>query len=250
MGTAMPFEAFISYAKPDETTAKAACAALEAAGIRCWIAPRDIVPGLEWSAAIVRAIDSCRIMVLIFSSHANQSRQIRREVERAADRGIAIVPLRIEEVLPADALAYFLGSVHWLDAFTPPLDLAPLVHAARSLLETQPGADRDASLPGTRHGPAQSKSAAPAGPRPRLRLQSLEGHPRSRWLATALKWTGIVPVLGGSVMTAALLLVLIVEPSVMTALLVLLSAGITAGRNLPLFLEGAAQSRGDARSAR
>ena len=201
----MPFEAFISYAKPDETTAKAACAALEAAGIRCWIAPRDIVPGLEWSAAIVRAIDRRRIMVFIFSSHANQSRQIRREVDvqpTAASRSSAA---HRGGPPPTHSPISRIGAS--ADAFTPPLDLAPLVHAAWSLLETQPGADRDASLPGTRHGPAQSKSAAPAGPRPRLRLQSLEGHPRSRWLATALKWSGIVPVLGGSVMTVALLLV-------------------------------------------
>ena len=241
MGTTMPFEAFISYAKPDETAARAACDALEAAGIRCWIAPRDIVPGLEWSAAIVRAIDRCAIMILVFSSHANQSQQVRREVERAADRGLAIVPLRIEDVLPADALAYFLGSVHWLDALAPSRDLAPRVQAARSLLETQPGggADGAESLPSMRpRAQSDFRAAVPAGRRSRLRLQSLQGHPRSRWLATALKWSGIVPILGGSVMTVALALVLMVEPSIMTALLVLVSAGITAGMIYSAFWKG------------
>jgi hypothetical protein len=33
---------FISYSSQDKPTADAACAALEAANIRCWIAPRDI----------------------------------------------------------------------------------------------------------------------------------------------------------------------------------------------------------------
>src|SRR5882672_2256836 len=64
----MQFDAFISYSTQDKATADAACAALEAAGIRCWIAPRDILPGADWGAAILDALDSCRAMVLIFSS--------------------------------------------------------------------------------------------------------------------------------------------------------------------------------------
>jgi hypothetical protein len=39
----MSFDVFISYSTKDAIVAKAACAALEAAKIRCWIAPRDIV---------------------------------------------------------------------------------------------------------------------------------------------------------------------------------------------------------------
>lgn len=41
----MDFDIFISYSSQDKPTADAACAVLEAAGIRCWIAPRDIMPG-------------------------------------------------------------------------------------------------------------------------------------------------------------------------------------------------------------
>jgi hypothetical protein len=48
----MDFDAFISYATADKTVADAACAVLEAAGIRCWVAPRDISPGREYAAEI------------------------------------------------------------------------------------------------------------------------------------------------------------------------------------------------------
>jgi TIR domain len=41
----MNFDAFISYSANDKVIADAACATLERAGIRCWIAPRDVVPG-------------------------------------------------------------------------------------------------------------------------------------------------------------------------------------------------------------
>jgi hypothetical protein len=96
----MSFDAFISYPHQDKAVADAACATLEAAGIRCWIAPRDVEPGAEWAGAIVDAIDHCRVMVLIFSSSANQSKQIRREVQRAFDREVPVIPLRIENVAP------------------------------------------------------------------------------------------------------------------------------------------------------
>ncbi|MFL6797219.1 MAG: toll/interleukin-1 receptor domain-containing protein [Xanthobacteraceae bacterium] len=49
----MPFDVFISYSQIDKVTADAACATLEAGGIRCWIAPRDIVPGVPWAGAII-----------------------------------------------------------------------------------------------------------------------------------------------------------------------------------------------------
>ena len=72
----MSHDAFISYSSRDKTVADAACAALEASGIRCWIAPRDIMPGVEWGEAIIDAINHCRAFVLIFSANANESPQI------------------------------------------------------------------------------------------------------------------------------------------------------------------------------
>ena len=62
------------------------------------------------------------MLVLVFSSHANQSPQVGREVERAVNRGIPIVPLRIENISPTQSLEYFIGTVHWLDALTPPVE--------------------------------------------------------------------------------------------------------------------------------
>jgi formylglycine-generating enzyme required for sulfatase activity len=118
----MNFDAFISYANQDKATADAACAKLEAEGIRCWIAPRDVPPGAQWAEAIVDAIDHCRAMVVIFSSNANASKQIHREVQRAFEREVPVVPFRIENVAPEKSLAYYMGPVHWLDALTPPLE--------------------------------------------------------------------------------------------------------------------------------
>jgi len=133
------FEVFISHSHVDKATADATCATLEQAGVRCWMAPRDIRPGDEWGAAIVKAIDQCRIMVLIFSSNANNSKQIRREVERAVHAGATIIPVRIEDIAPTEAMAYFMSTVHWLDAMTAPLDrhLQVLTESIKALLQSQ-----------------------------------------------------------------------------------------------------------------
>lgn len=118
----MAHDVFISHSVKDKTTADAVCALLESDGIRCWIAPRDVVPGMEWGECIIDAIEQTRIMVLVFSANANASPQIRREVERAVNHDVVILPIRIENVLPGRALEYFIGNVHWLDALTPPLE--------------------------------------------------------------------------------------------------------------------------------
>lgn len=72
----MAHDVFISYSHHDKPQADAVCATLEAKGIRCWIAPRDVIPGQEWGAAIVEAIRASRVMVLVFSSHANPRRRL------------------------------------------------------------------------------------------------------------------------------------------------------------------------------
>jgi len=118
----MAHDVFISHSAKDKVTADAVCAMLESEGVRCWIAPRDVLPSMEWGEAIIDAIEECRIMVLVFTANANDSPQIRREVERAVNRGVAILPVRIEDVLPGKGLEYFIVNVHWLDALNPPLE--------------------------------------------------------------------------------------------------------------------------------
>jgi protein TonB len=97
---------------------------------------------MEWGEAIIDAIEGCRMMVLVFTANANASPQIRREVERAVNHGVAILPVRIEDVLPGRALEFFIGNVHWLDALTPPLEahLKSLAGTIKIVLaRTEPG---------------------------------------------------------------------------------------------------------------
>jgi hypothetical protein len=118
----LPNDVFLSYSAKDKPIPDATCTLLESKKLRCWMAPRDILPGKEWSTAIIEGIELSRSLVLIFSANSNASQQVMREVERAVAKGIPIIPFRIENLAPCKALEYFISSQHWLDAFTPPLE--------------------------------------------------------------------------------------------------------------------------------
>ena len=136
----MAYDVFISHSSKDKRIADATCASLEQAGIRCWVAPRDILPGATWGKSIVDAIHASRVMVLVFSANANNSPQIEREVERAVSKGVPVIPFRVEDVKPSGALEYFLGTPHWLDALTPPPEQHQrrLVDVVRQVLAASP----------------------------------------------------------------------------------------------------------------
>ena len=142
----MAHDVFISYAHDDKPTGDAVCATLEAKGIRCWIAPRDVLAGSIYSASIVEAIHGSRVFVLVFSSRSNTSPHVMREVERAVNSGIPILPLRIEDVPLSSSMEYFISTPHWLDALTPPLKkhLGHLADTVKLLLE-KAAADADAA---------------------------------------------------------------------------------------------------------
>lgn len=118
----MAHDVFISHSSQDKPIADAVCATLESRGIRCWIAPRDILPGTAWGEAIIDGINESRLMILVFSSNANKSAQITHEVERAVHKGLPIIPFRIEDITPSKSLEFFISTPHWLDALSPPLE--------------------------------------------------------------------------------------------------------------------------------
>lgn len=160
----MAHDVFISYSAHDKPAADAVCAKLESRGIRCWTAPRDIRPGMSWGAAIVEAIDGARVMLLLFSSHANGSPQVKREVERAVQQEIVIVPVKVGDVTATGDFAYFLGTPHWLDAIAPPFEQ----HLDRIVDSTKYWLDRIKSSPPspTLEAPTLRPTPLPTQPQP------------------------------------------------------------------------------------
>ena len=156
----MHSKVFISHSNEDKSIADAICQRLESDGIKCWIAPRDIKPGSTWTKGIMQGIDDCRILILVFSEHANDSDHVYREVARAFSSRLAVIPFRIKAVLPSQSLSYFLDTVHWLNAVEPPLQrhLDTLTERVKSLLAGQDDTGGSVTEP-----PAGVKSIGPPG---------------------------------------------------------------------------------------
>jgi hypothetical protein len=109
----MPKDVFISHSSIDRAFARDVCTQLEQQGISCWIAPRDILPGQVFAKAILDAIDSARVLVLILSASANESPFVESEVNRAFSQRKSIMALRVEDVKPTGALELYLARHHW-----------------------------------------------------------------------------------------------------------------------------------------
>ena len=105
MASAEPARVFISYASHDADMAQKVCLALEAAGFRCWIAPRDVKAGAQYADAIVGAINDAHAIVLVLSGSAVASSHVAREVERAASKHKPIVAFRIDSAALNRALS-------------------------------------------------------------------------------------------------------------------------------------------------
>jgi TIR domain len=136
----MAHDVFVSHSEKDKAVADAVVARLEAESVSCWVAPRDIVPGADWGESIINAIESSRIMILIFTQNANVSPQIKREVERAVNKGVYVIPFRVDDIPPARSLEYFISTSQWMDAFSPPLEphLDNLAKTVKSVLKSPP----------------------------------------------------------------------------------------------------------------
>lgn len=147
---------FVSYASQDRDAAFRIVAFLEQNGIRCWVAPRDVPPGMEYGQAIIEGIAQSRALVLILSDQSNESQFVRKEVERAVSKTKPVLPVRIREVKPSGSLEFFISSSQWVDAWKSPMEqhLLPLVAAIKAMGTPGAAAVQSSTLPPPRRSNA------------------------------------------------------------------------------------------------
>lgn len=97
--------------------------ALESHGIKCWYAPRDV--SSKYAGDIVRAIEECKIFLLIMNRYSSRSEHVLNEIDCAFNRlhhkeDIRLLPLRTDKENMSDDVKYYLGRIHSLDASDPP----------------------------------------------------------------------------------------------------------------------------------
>ena len=111
---------FISHSTRDGgAIAQQLAAQLEAAGHRCWIAPRDVKPGVAYPGQIVSAIESCGGLVLVVTPAANDSSDVLQEIQLANTARKVIAPVIVNATAPGPDMRYYIGVRHqipWSDA--------------------------------------------------------------------------------------------------------------------------------------
>jgi len=116
----MKHDVFVSYSSIDQKIVEGLSAYLEQNGIRCFVAYRDIPPGVVWAAKIPDAIIGTKMTVVVFSDNFNSSPQTDREIEICMNEGKKILPFRIQNSKYTGAKSYFLTNLHHIDAFPEP----------------------------------------------------------------------------------------------------------------------------------
>lgn len=107
------YNVFISFSSEDEEQAIKLCQGIEAHGLQCFFANRDILPGENYATKIVEAIMYSSIFALIVSDASMHSPHVRREVSLAIEESCRIIPLSLGKSLknlPAE-WRYWLGGV-------------------------------------------------------------------------------------------------------------------------------------------
>ena len=108
-------DVFISHSSKDKEIAEIICNSLEARGIKCWMAPRDIRGGDDWSAAITDAIGSTKVFIVVYSRNSAQSTQVPREIALADSAHSHIIPYKVDDTELSSSFKYYLTSNHWVN---------------------------------------------------------------------------------------------------------------------------------------
>jgi len=106
-------DVFVSAARENASVAHELADALRASGLTCFSGASS-----QAAAETLNALETGRALVFVLSAAANAAPEVKRELERAAARGIPIITYAIENVPPSAAIAYFTETVPPVAAWT------------------------------------------------------------------------------------------------------------------------------------
>jgi TIR domain len=159
----MNSKVFISYARKDLRVAERMRVDLERRGFPCWIDHRNLELGGDFAEEIVKSIRSCKIFLILLSSHANNSREMPKEIVLADNAGLLVIPVRIEEILPSGAFAFQLATRQWVDLFR---DWDSGIERLASRIATVVPPERQPSISAPPRRPAQPAGRPAVSPVP------------------------------------------------------------------------------------
>lgn len=100
---------FISYSSTNVELADSVRELFKRHSINTWMAPYDIPAGSEYAFEIGEALKNCSCLVLISTDAAQNSRWVRKELERAICHGKVIIPMQFEDIEMNSAMEFYLA---------------------------------------------------------------------------------------------------------------------------------------------
>ncbi len=171
---------FISYSTLDTKQAETVRNVLEQNDIPCWMAPRDIPGGSNYTKEIPIAIRDCQVFVLILSTNSQNSHWVLKELDSAVNAGKVILPFMLEECQLSDEFNFLLTGAQRYSAYQKKAEaLEALIGRIRAI---------------TDGAPAPVPSPAPAAPAP----QAQTAHHAAPKKPETLLGTAHCPACGGS----------------------------------------------------
>ena len=151
---------FVSYSSREADRAYEIVTQLEAAGIPCWIAPRDIGIGSNYTKDIPKAIRECTHFLLALSANAEASKWVNKELTRAINQEKCLIPLMIEDFTISEGFEFLLEDVQIRNYCN---DCQGVLHEVISLF---PDAAPTVPAHAPAHTPTPTPTHAPSAPAP------------------------------------------------------------------------------------
>lgn len=131
----MKQDVFISYSSNEYEVANIVRTALKANGITFWMAPESIPGGSNYMEVIPTAISESKILVLLLSESAQNSKWVPKEIEQALNNNLIIIPFQIENCKINNMFNFIIGNSQRILAYMSLQDsLKKLVNTIKSIL--------------------------------------------------------------------------------------------------------------------
>jgi predicted small secreted protein len=144
----MDHDVFIAHIPKEKRIAQKICKAIEEKGIKCWLPARDVKSGISRAEIIAEAIETCRLMILVFSKRSKASQDLLNEMILANKMGLSVIPVRIDQTEPQGAMQFYLVGAHWMTIDNPPSlgQMEKLIDTVSSFLDVKHALSEKKSL--------------------------------------------------------------------------------------------------------
>jgi adenylate cyclase len=104
-------DVFISYSNFDRDKASKLSQKLRDAGFSVWIDETNISAATQWSSEIVKAIEDCKVFLILLSEHSFGSHNVIKELSLASEEKRHILPVDLENVELTYDVKYQLAGI-------------------------------------------------------------------------------------------------------------------------------------------